>query len=177
MTDLSIYDEDYEFTFRGREYRFCERLFYDDRFSLRLPVSFELMPDSVREIYQPGSQPGQLLLTDEAGQFSFSMMKAEDTLDEEIMARQMELCQFILPKMAAGVYVYEADIIEGRYQQLAYFEYIHDALLERMYNCMFLTGVSGHMVWGTISFSYGNRKLKSLAKEIACSCHDLSIVE
>ena len=177
METLEIYDDNFEYVFRGHKYRFEERKFYEDRFSVRLPIAFKIMPDAVREIYQPESKPGQLLLTDDAGQFSFSLLGADDPLNEEIMKKQLEICKFILPKMASGVHVYEAAILKGRYQSLAYFEYISDGLLERMYNCMFLTGVSGHMVWGTISFSYGNRKLKSLAKEIACSCHDLSIVE
>ena len=177
MADLSFYDDDYEFVFRGHSYRFQERLFYDDNFAVRLPESFAIMPDSVKEIYLPGSKPGQLLLTDDAGQFSFSLLRADDPVDAEILAKQVEICKLVLPKMAAGVHIYEASVLTGEYQQLAYFEYISDGLLERMYNCMFLTGVNGHMVWGTISFSYGNRKLKSLAREIACSCRDLSKAE
>ncbi|MBO6202617.1 MAG: hypothetical protein J6O13_03720 [Selenomonas sp.] len=177
MIDISIYDEEYEFDFRGHQYRFAERKFYDDKFSVQLPLSFEIMPESVREIYQPGSKPGQILLTDDAGQFSFSILKADDFVDDEIMAKQVELCKLVLPKMASGVHIYEAAVIEGRYQRLAYFEYISDGLLERMYNCMFLTGLNGRMVWGSISFSYNDRKLKSLAREIACSCHALKDIE
>ncbi|SFT37664.1 hypothetical protein SAMN02910356_00330 [Selenomonas sp. GACV-9] len=175
MSDLAINADGYDVSFRGHKYHFSERKFYDENFSVQLPDSFTVMPERVREIYLPGSKPGQLLLADEAGQFSFSMLKAEDPLDAAILEKQVDLCKFVLPKMAAGVHIYEAGVVEGFYQPLAYFEYISDGLLERMYSCMFLTGLEGHMVWGTISFSYSDRKLNKLAKEIACSCQDLTM--
>lgn len=174
MIETSVNTDGYEVAFRGHKYHFTARRFYDDKFSVQLPDSFVSMPEHVREIYQPGSHPGQVLLADDAGQFSFGLLKAEEKIDGAIMEKQVELCKVVLPKMAAGVHVYEADILDGVYQPIAYFEYINDGLMERMYNCMFLTGLEGHMVWGSISFSYNDRKLNELAKEIACSCHDLT---
>lgn len=174
MDNILIYNNDYEFLFHEYKYHFIERKFYEGKFSMRIPKSFVLMPESVKRIYQPGSQPEQLLLTDDSSQFSISLLKTSDTLNKKIMEKQLNICKTILPRMASGVHIYEADIIKGDFQSLAYFEYTSDGMLERMYNCMFLTGMNGHMVWGTISFSYNNQSLKSLAKKISCSCHDIT---
>ena len=175
MRYSSAYERNYEINMRGNKYRLEERKFYAGKFSIQLPKSFKIMPKEIQEMYQPGCQPEQLLLADDTGQFSVSLLKLEDKLDVNDMEKQVELCKFVLPKMAAGVHVYEADILDGVYQPIAYVEYINDGLLERMYNCMFLTGLEGHMVWGTISFSYSDRKLNKLAKEIAYSCRDLTV--
>jgi hypothetical protein len=175
MRYSSAYERNYEINMRGYKYRLEEREFYAGKFSMQLPMSFKIMPKEIQEMYQPGCQSEQLLLADDTGQLSVSLLKSEDELDMNDMEKQVELCRFVLPKMAAGVHVYEADILDGVYQPIAYFEYINDGLLERMYNCMFLTGLEGHMIWGTISFSYNDRKLNELAKKIACSSHDLTI--
>ncbi|SHK97513.1 hypothetical protein SAMN05216582_12835 [Selenomonas ruminantium] len=166
----SIYDE--VTTLAGVDYHFAERAFFDGALNLRIPEEFILLGQETMKRFLPASRDGQLLLSDEEGLFTISLLKQNRKLEPKGLAGEKDKYCQVLPKLAAGVHIHAAEILEGKEQSLVWLEYTNETVTERMYNCLFSSGLGSEAVTGSISFTYARRNFREIAKQIALSYKD-----
>ena len=166
----SIYDD--VTTLAEVDYHFTERTFFDGTLTMRIPKEFIVLGQETMKRYLPASREGQLLLSDEEGLFTISLLKQSRTLEQKDLTKEKDKYCQVLPKLAAGVHIHAAEIIEGKTQSLVWLEYTNETVTERMYNCLFSSGLGGEAVTGSISFTYAQRNLRDIAKQIALSYED-----
>lgn len=169
-TPPSICDE--VTTLAGIDYHFADRNFFDGALTMRIPKEFIVLGQETMKRFLPASRDGQLLLSDETGLFTISLLKQNRKLEEKDLVKEKDKYCQVLPKLAAGVHIHAAEIIKGKAQSLVWLEYTNETVTERMYNCLFSSSLGGEAVTGSISFTYAQRKLRDIAKQIALSYED-----
>lgn len=169
-THPSIYDE--VTTLAGIDYHFADRNFFDGALTMRVPKEFIVLGKETMKRFLPASRDGQLLLSDETGLFTISLLKQNRKLEEKDLVKEKDKYCQVLPKLAAGVHIHAAEIIKGKAQSLVWLEYTNETVTERMYNCLFSSSLGGEAVTGSISFTYAQRNLRDIAKQIALSYED-----
>jgi len=159
-------------TVAGIDYHFADRTFFDGALTLRIPSEFNLLGKEVMKRYLPACRDNQLLLSDEAAVFTISLIKQNRKLAPKDLEKEKDTYGQVLPKLAAGVHIHAAEILEGEHQSLVWIEYTNETVSERMYNCLFSSGLGNESVTGSISFSYAQRAMKDIAKQIVRSYTD-----
>jgi len=159
-------------TVAGIDYHFADRTFFDGALTLRIPSELNLLGKEVMKRYLPACRDNQLLLSDEAAVFTISLIKQNRKLAPKDLEKEKDTYGQVLPKLAAGVHIHAAEILEGEHQSLVWIEYTNETVSERMYNCLFSSGLGNESVTGSISFSYAQRAMKDIAKQIVRSYTD-----
>ncbi|SHK97695.1 hypothetical protein SAMN05216582_12844 [Selenomonas ruminantium] len=104
----SIYDE--VTTLARLDYHFADRAFFDDALTLRIPEEFILLGQETMKRFLPASREGHLLLSDEEGLFTISLLKQSRTLAQKDLTKEKDKYWQVLPKLAAGVHIHAAKI-------------------------------------------------------------------
>ena len=159
-------------TVAGIDYHFADRTFFDGALTLRIPSEFKLLGKEVMKQFLPACRENQLLLSDDAAIFTISLLQQNRKLEQKDLEREKDTYCQVLPKLAAGVHIHAAEILAGKRQSLVWIEYTNETVTERMYNCLFSSGLGDASVTGSISFTYAQRQIKDIARQIALSYTD-----
>lgn len=164
----SIYDESVEVF--GRKMVFQDRNFMDNLISLRVPENFtEMEPELVKQIYPMGVPP-EVVLSDEAYDFSIGLQFTEYPLNKSKLRAHAQALQMMLERLGPQSRILGNEMTDCGSECIPIITCVTQAIDTTMYNFIFCASVEGRLFMGFVNFMYGKKKrLEPLAKEIVTS--------
>jgi hypothetical protein len=132
---------------------------YDGKVKIKIPTTFEDMPQNYAEIKYPNKQRPQIIKTNTAGDvnLTFNLLDAEFATEDVIEARN-SFKNLIKQVQPSGVF-YEEGEEEVAGILLGWFDFKSHAVGGKLYNIMYCVPVDGKMLQGVFNCKTEDAKL------------------
>lgn len=147
----------------------------EGKVSIVIPEDFVLLDEATRrKIYAVSDTPG-CLYSNEQGCFVLGLKQAETKITENQLDFAMNIMKKVFPYSAHNAQLLSAKIMQAQNAPLGVLEYVHETLLEKVYQIMFLGSLENRMLVGSLHFSLADSEwMVPLAEEIMASHCDLT---
>ncbi|RDY32220.1 hypothetical protein [Lachnotalea glycerini] len=132
---------------------------YDGKVEIKIPTTFEDMPQKHAEMKYPNQQRPQIIKTNATGDvnFTFNLLDADFATEQVIEARN-RFSDLIKQVQPSGVF-YEKGEEEISNTLLGWFDFKSHAVGGKLYNIMYCTPVDGKLLQGVFNCKYEDAKL------------------
>lgn len=139
----------------------------EGKVSIVIPEDFALLDEATRrKIYAVSDTPG-CLYSNEQGCFVLGLKQAETKITENQLDFAMNIMKKVFPYSAHNAQLLSAKIMQAQNAPLGVLEYVHETLLEKVYQIMFLGSLENRMLVGSLHFSLTDSEwMVPLAEEI-----------
>ncbi|MCR5439565.1 MAG: hypothetical protein K6F01_09070 [Selenomonas sp.] len=170
---LSIYDS--YVMLHDRKTVFERKKLLDEKVSLVVPEDFAMMDEETRrKIYAVSDVPGELY-SNEQGCFVVGLKQAETAMEENRLENAMKIMKKVFPYSAHNAKLLSSKFLSTQNARLGVLEYVHETLLEQVYQIMFLGALEKRLLVGSLHFSFADSEwMLPLAEEILASYCDLT---
>lgn len=154
---------------------FTRQELLEGKVSIVIPEDFALLDEATRrKIYAVSDTPG-CLYSNEQGCFVLGLKQADTKITENQLDFAMNIMKKVFPYSAHNAQLLSAKIMQAQNAPLGVLEYVHETLLEKVYQIMFLGSLENRMLVGSLHFSLADSKwMVPLAEEIMASYCDLT---
>ena len=154
---------------------FTRQELLEGKVSIVIPEDFALLDEATRrKIYAVSDTPG-CLYSNEQGCFVLGLKQAETKITENQLDFAMNIMKKVFPYSAHNAQLLSAKIMQAQNAPLGVLEYVHETLLEKVYQIMFLGSLENRMLVGSLHFSLADSEwMVPLAEEIMASYCDLT---
>ncbi len=146
---------------------FERRKLFDEKMSILLPVSFEIMPEEIAKVKYPSEQRPQLIYSNAAGDVNFTF----SLLDAQVKPSQIDEARdrfrgFIKKIQPANIF-FEKKEEELGDTRVAWFDFKNYGLDAQLYNLFYFTDVKGMMLHGIFNCKFKDAEVwKPVAEQV-----------
>jgi hypothetical protein len=134
-------------------------LLYDGKVKIKIPKSFEDMPQKLAEIKYPNQQRPQIIKTNNTGDINFTFNMLDAVFETQYVKEARDSFKDLIKQVQPSGVFYEEGEEPIADTLLGWFDFKSHAIGGKLYNIMYCMPVDGKMLQGIFNCKYEDAKL------------------
>ncbi|MEK4425969.1 hypothetical protein [Solibacillus sp. FSL K6-1523] len=152
-TDIVKAIKDGQLFIEDEKIEFTEISLYENKIRMCIPATFEVMEPELMDIKYPSSRRPEYIYTNDSTSINITMKIMEQQITVEELEDFTQTMMSMLHKIQPSAEMLDIGMKEVNGIQMGYFDFISQALGDKIYNVMFLFIVGEHVTMGSVNCS------------------------